>query len=398
MTRRLLAAVLAAAMMLAASPAAAEPDGTRAIWEAALAEMRAGRPRAAIPLLEGLVTAAPEAQPVRLELALAHFRAGDDTKARYHFTRALAGPLSEGEREAARRHLAALENRSAWSGGFGLAFVPQSNAGRRTGTETVRIGGLDFVLNETAEPGTGLALSARVAWRPRLSRDLEGRFALRFAGTLYEDRRLNDQTLRGEAGLLHHLDDRLALGGGLTAAQRWLGKPRYSRDLGAFARLVLRPDDVTRLWLRTEALRRTSARTAALEGRIWRLTSAGERVLTPRLAVHASAFFTLTRALAPHESGRAAGATIGVTRIFDRGWRLGLDASLARDLREGPVPLFGRIRRDTDLRLVARVLNRRLQYRGIAPVVELGHERRRSTLPIHTFTNNYLSLGFERSF
>lgn len=369
----------------------------RAEWERAVGLVQAGEASAAIPLLERLVTLLPDVAPVRLELGLAYFLTGTDDKARHHVRSALAGTLSDNERAGAEEILARIEARRPWSFTFGFAFVPQTNAGRRTSNETVMIGGLPFRLNETADSGIGLALNARFTHLPVLADGLRGRLQLSFGGNVYEERTLNDYTLRAEAGLLRRAGPR-EWGGGLSAAQRWVGDARYTLELGVYASFGLRPDERRQMSLRLDLAERRAQDRPALQGRIARAVLAGEQVLTPRLAAFARGFVTLTDARSASESGRQFGLTLGASYLFDGGWRTALEVTASRDLRDGPAPLFNVTRRDSELRVAARLLNREVQLRGYAPVLEVGHERRRSTLPLAEFRNSYVSLGLERAF
>lgn len=400
-------------MLVLAVPAPAQqaaPSGVAAEWERAVGLVQSGAPEQAIPILERLVTALPDAAPVRLELGLAYFLTRDDGKARHHITGALAGELGETERAGAERLLREIAARRRWSAGFSVSLVPQSNAGRRTSDAFITLPGLPFpfILNQTAESGTGLAFAGRFGFSPILGtpaegRTLRGQFALALQGTVYEESSLNDITLRGEAGLVREQNGRAgglphSFGGGLVAAQRWVGGTRYTHEAGVWTTVSLQPADTLRLSGRFEAVERRAPGRPGLDARILRLTLGADRVLTPRLAVHGRGFITVTDARAAHEGGRLVGLTLGVRHLFDGGWLGSLEATVSRDRRDGMQPLFLVSRRDTDLRLAARLLNRQLQMAGFAPVLEIGHERRRSNVPIAAFRNSYVSVGLDRAF
>lgn len=394
--RLLLAAALVALGLVATAPARAEP-AAHALWDEAVALVQAGEAAQAIPLLERLVTALPDVGAVRLELGLAYFLTGVDDKARYHIARALTGELRETERAGAQELLARIEARRTWALSFGLALVPQTNTGRRTSAQTVTIGGLPFVLNESPDPGIGVTLSGRFVWLPRLAPELRGRLVVSLGGSVYERSALNDYTLRAEAGLLRR-HGRADFGAGLAGAQRWVGDARYTHELGVYGSAALRPDETRQLSLRLDLAQRKAPSRPAMEATLARLSLGAEQGISPRLSVYGRGFATLTDAAVAHESGRLLGVTLGASYLFDGGWRTALEATASRDLRDGPAPLFGVTRRETELRLVGRLLNRQVQVRGYAPVLEIGHERRRSTLPIAEFTNNFVSVGLERSF
>ena len=385
------------ALLLAPPAPAQTPTGLAADWQQAVSLVQSGAPDQAIPILERLVTARPDAASVRLELGLAYFLTGDDGKARHHIRQALAGDLDAGERRGGETILRRIDARRTWSASFGAAIIPQSNAGRRTSDGTVMIGGLPFVLNQTAESGVGLSLNARVGWSPQLAEGVRGRFSLGIGGTIYEQSALNDYTLRAEAGAIRDFGQR-DLGAGVLAARRWVGDSRYTDEVGVWASIGLRPSQTLRLGGRAELAERRAPGRPGLDAQLFRLTLGAEQVLSPRMAVHGRAFLTVTDARADHESGRMAGITLGVRHLFDGGWLGSLEATVSRELRDGPQPIFLITRRDTELRLAARLLNRQVQVHGFAPVLEVGHERRRSPLPLSAFSNTYVSIGIDRAF
>ena len=376
----------------------AAPSTPAEMWRHAVSLVQAGEPGTAIPILDRLVTAAPDAASIRLELGLAYFLEEDDRRARYHIRRALAGDLSAAETRGAEGLLQRIEDRRSWTARFGLALVPQTNAGRRTEEETVHIGGLPFRLSETAEPGIGIAPSLSFGYRPQLRDNLRGRAVVSFSGTLYRQSALNDYSLRGELGLTRHGDAVREVGAGVMATQRWVGNRRYWHEAGLYVTATVRPSTSTRLVLRGERLERRARDRPGLDGSVTNFSLGAEHVLTPRLALFARVHGRRTRVAADHQSGLALGAGAGITHLLDGGWRTTLRADVTRDRRDGPTPLFGTVRRDIDLRVSAQLLNRRLHWRGFAPAVELVHERRRSTISIESYTNTYLSLGVEREF
>ena len=86
MRDRMIACLLAMALGLqaaAAHPAeeGSTPSAPDALWEHAVSLVQEGEPGAAIPILDRLVTAAPDAASIRLELGLAYFLEEDDLAA-----------------------------------------------------------------------------------------------------------------------------------------------------------------------------------------------------------------------------------------------------------------------------------------------------------------------------
>lgn len=194
----LLAALIFLGSEAASQSTIAETPGE--MWRQATALVQGGDAQAAIPILDRLMTLAPDEASIRLELGLAHFLSNDDRRASYHIRQALAGDLSEAEVRGAQALLQQIQARRTWSATFGLSIIPQTNAGRHTTEETVIIGGLPFRLNQTASPGVGLAPITRFTYEPRLSENLWGYASLGFSGALYRSSELNDYSLRGDVG------------------------------------------------------------------------------------------------------------------------------------------------------------------------------------------------------
>lgn len=390
-------AVVAMGIILGApSPAAAETPSE--MWMQATALVRGGNARAAIPILDRLVTLVPDEASIRLELGLAHFLSGDDRRAGHHIRQALAGHLSEAETRGAQTLLQRIEARRRWSASFGLAIIPQTNAGRHTTEETVVIGGLPFRLAQTASPGVGVAPTARFTYAPRLTAKLWGTATLGFGGALYRRSDLNDYSLLAEMGLSRRDGAGREVGAGILATQRWVGNARYWHEAGLYLTATSRPTDTTRFVLRGERAERRARNRPGLDGSVWRFAAVGERVLTPQMAIFVRGQAVITDVANAHESGTRFGLGVGATRLFPGGWRTTVQANLGRDRRNGPAPFFGVVRRDTDVRLSSQILNRGLQWRGLAPVLELGYERRRSNIRIERFTNTYVSVGVTRNF
>ncbi|MBN2760333.1 MAG: tetratricopeptide repeat protein, partial [Rhodobacteraceae bacterium] len=168
--------------------------------------MREGAPRAALPLLEELVSEFPANGRFRLELARALFLVDDHGRARYHFDYALSGELSLSEINAVQEYLTAMDTRKSWSGQARIAIVPQSNPWQRSGQTFVDIGGVLLLPLPPVERATGLEVGLGGTWVPRLAPDLHARFHLMATGQFFEDSDFNRGHLRGEIGLISYGD------------------------------------------------------------------------------------------------------------------------------------------------------------------------------------------------
>lgn len=376
------------------SPGAA--SGTNARQDG-VALVRAGDLRAGIAALERAVTAAPSAAGTRLDLGLAYFLDRDDRRAQYHLEAAMAGALSPRDTQIARTALERIAARRVWQGSVRLAFVPQTNAGRRSSEQEVIIAGLPFRLDQTAEPGTGLAFGAQISVAPILRPGLRGRIVLSLDGSVYQNRELNDYTLRGEAGLEHDTGI-LRWGGGVQAAQRWLGDRSYSWEGGVLAMVSALPDARRRHDLRVDLVHRKVPVLPARDAWIGRLALGTAHAISPQLILNGRLHAARTDARRDFASSWTWGGGAGAVRLFDGGYRAGIDLRWSRERRDGPAPVFGLTRVETESALRVHLLNRSLQWRGIAPVVALEVERRRSNIAIFDYTNQSVSLGLSRTF
>ena len=180
--------------------------------------MRLGRPREAAEQYEAILAIRPDLTRVRLELARAHYAAGQDDKAKHHFQLSLGGELPSSVESVVEGFLNAIDARKRWSAYVSLAALPETNAVRRTDRETVQIGGATFRLNEDAREasGVGAQISAGAAYSPIVGTGLRGHLALSTAAKLYE-----------QIGVERYCGCRQ---GRAHAALRW--RKRFGRDTG----------------------------------------------------------------------------------------------------------------------------------------------------------------------
>ena len=164
--------------------------------------MRLRQPREAARQYEAILVIRPDMTRVRLELARAHYAAGQDDKAKHHFQLSLGAELPSSVESVVEGFLNAIDARKRWSAHVSFAALPESNAVRRTDRETVQIGGATFRLNEDAREasGVGAQISAGAAYSPIVGSGLRGHFALSTAAKLYEQSAWNDIAIVGKAG------------------------------------------------------------------------------------------------------------------------------------------------------------------------------------------------------
>ena len=89
---------------------------------------------------------------------------------------------------------------------------------------------------------------------------------------------------------------------------------------------------------------------------------------------------------------------MGLQYGFAGGLVVDLDLALGRSDRRGVDRLFGVVRHDTRTGVTARIKHRDLRLSGFTPVLEMGHERQKSTIALNSYRNTRLSLGLSRDF
>ena len=361
--------------------------------------MRLGQPHKAAEQYEAILAVRPDLTRVRLELARAHFAAGQDDKAKYHFQLSLGDKLPSSVESAVEGFLNAIDARKRWSAHVSLAALPESNAVRRTNRQTVQIGGATFRLNEDAREasGVGVQLSAGGAYSPIVGARLRGHLALSTAAKLYERSAWNDIAVVGKAGLTRLLDG-ASVSGGLQAGRRWQGTKGFQRSAGPWARADVRLSPRTHVSASANVDRRTHDDRDDLDG--WRVSvsPAVRYVLDSQTLLEAAPHFEVIDAQADHRASRLAGIGIGVSRAFENGITASLSVSYQRQRYRADDPLFGVRRDDRIMWLSARVLHRSLQLGGFAPYVGYSYERSRSNIPLHDHENHGAILGVTREF
>lgn len=396
---RLLSALLLALSLAWLAPAAlrADPAG----WNRAQALLADNRADLAVPVLDALVSADPQDIRYRLALARALLAVGQRERARHHLTAARgATALSRDERRRLDDVLSRLEGGKGWEAWARLAIVPETNPGQQTSATTVDWGGWTLTLNPGARaaPATGLHLGAGGALLPRIGPGLRLRLGAAVEARLFERSALNDVTTRGEFGLQGQTAGGAAWGLWLTAQDRRIGNRAFGQATGLVGIWAQRTGPRGQVQIRAETERWRHAVQVGRDGRRHALSLGYVHALRPDLSLRATAFGQWTDARAAWETGRTLGGSIGMQKQFEGGLTVSLDVMHLRHARAAADPGFGVIRRDRRTSLTARVMHRTVSLNGFAPVLELGLDRQRSSLPLNAFRNARVSVGLTRQF
>lgn len=397
----------AEALADAYSPAS-RAQADRRLWIVALARLRQGQVAAAIPLLERLAALHPDVTRLRLELARAYFLTGRDGAARRSFESARAGGLNPDEDMAVTGYLTRIEARRQRESYLTFALQPESNAVRRTAAEIIDIGGLPFVLGPgaRARPDTALRVQFGHLELPRLGPGFRGRFGIQGDARLFQDSRLNDVTLRFEAGLEKLVARETPVSFGLLADLRHLGDRPYSLGVGGYlayattlgqARAV-GGAGLGRFQARIEVMDLRHDTLPFSDGRRSSLTLGYRHALSSSLVLTMDAALSRMDARARSESGTTRGIGLGFDKAFEGGLGLSGRLGVSEMDRDAPSGLFAVARRDRLNSLSLNLTHRGWDLGGFAPVIGLSAEHRRSTIALYDYRNYGLSLGLTRRF
>ena len=361
--------------------------------------MRLGKPREAVAQYEAILAIRPELTRVRLELARAHYAAGQDDKAKYHFQLSLGDKLPSSVESVVEGFLNAIDARKRWSAHVSIAALPETNAVRRTDRETVQIAGATFRLNEDAREasGVGAQLSAGAAYSPIVGTGLRGHLALSTATKLYEQAAWNDIAVVGKAGLTRLFDGGSA-SGGVQAGRRWLGSAGFRHSVGPWGSVDFRLSPRARISANTNVDYRTHDERDDLDG--WRvaLNPAVRYLLDSQTLLEVGPQFEAIEARADHRASRLMGVGVGVSRTFENGISASLSASIRCQRYRADDPLFGVRRDDMVMWLSGRLLHRSFQLGGFATYVGYSYERGRSNISLHNYENHGVVMGVTREF
>jgi outer membrane protein len=371
----------------------------RHLWALGIAYNRLGRHQEAVAPLTRLVALSPKVVTFRLELAAALMRAGQLERARYQLELAKGAGLPDPVQRRVQAAIDGMAKPKTWQGSFRFALIPESNPVRRTAVDTVTLNGLVFGLRPTAreQASSGVELGFGLAALPRLSESLRARIGVDVTARAYDVTAANDATLRLNAALLHFGAQSRQQSLEVFSAKRWIANEAYSTSrgvtLGMAQALGASSNLATSLLL---------DRTSYLQGgfHVDRRAAAVQlsHAVSPQLVLKVSGRLEQRSSAVLSTAGHAAGVTLGADYAFAGGVRLGIDLSYDRNAFSGIHPLFGVAREDKRMSANLQVTNQNWSYKGFAPVLRLGAERQRSTLPLNSFRNLSASFGVTRLF
>ena len=351
----------------------------------------------AIAALRRMLTIRPGLVRPRLELARAFFLKREDTLARRHFERVLAGKPPKAVAANVNRFLGAIRARKRWSVRVGMALAPDSNISAQTREGTILIdtvfGRLPFTYSGDAPTsGIGLAIWVGGEYQHPLGDPASSRWRLRIGGDISRREYQSDEF------------DRMFVGGHL--GPRWLIGPRTEASLLASTRLSWVSDepDFRDLGLRFEGRHRLTPRLSATLDASWHdrrhpgragfngpLVDAAAGIgwaALPTLRLNAAAGWGLQRTKTERQRNASRWVRAGATALLPWGFTVGGSGTVRWTGYEGnwlPFVLGGGARRDRTWSVRLNVLNRALTLRGFSPQLSAVYEKRSSNAQLHGY-------------
>ena len=357
-------------------------------WQTAIARFRA------------MLIRDPTLPRVRLDLALAYFRAGEDGSAAYHFRQVLGDEdLPPVVRARTLAFLDTIRRRKTWSVSAAVALAPDSNINAATSSREVNLFGLPAQLSEDARQTSGVGLNARISggYEARISPDLRFRIGANLSTRTYEKSKFNDRTLILRAGP-RFLFEKFDLRPELKARARRLGGEIYSRAAG----VELSGNwQVAPAWRLSAAVggERISYETFLGEGNMYSTQVGLAHALGRATLLRADGVFRREAVEREAYSWREFIVGASATRELPRGFVATVGSTYRLRRYDSPIAAFGpEARRDRTLAGRMKVSNRHIELFGFMPELTVKHERQRSNLNLYDYKRNLVEVGVVRTF
>ena len=359
----------------------------------------------AIAALHAMLTARPELVRVRLELARAFFYKEEDSLARRHFERVLAGDVPDAVKANVQRFLSQIRARRRWTAYLGASLVPDTNIGGSSDDETIYIEvfgvELPFTRDEEDLPtsGVGVSVWTGAGYEHPLTPRLRLRAGVDLAVKDHAGGRFDDANLAINAGPRWLVDPRTEVSVLANASRRWVAGSVEHNAAGA--RLETRRRLTDRVWARLHAswLDRDYRGVTSQDGPVVDLLLSGTWRLRPTLSLNSAIGYSEQRAHAARFENRSRRVRAGVNATLPRGFSMSGSAQV-RWTDYPDYSFFGRTfpREDRTRTLSASLHKRDLTLYGFSPQLVVTHERRDSNAQALSSVGNRAELRLVRQF
>ena len=380
---------------LAATGASQQPDLADDERDALLDE--------AIAALHTMLIGRPDLVRVRLELARAFFLKGEDSLARRHFERVLAGKPLAPVVANVQRFLVEIRARRRWTMYLGGAMSPDSNIGGGSDERIIYINDLPF--RRDAEELTTSGIGVSVWTGGEYQYPLGERLRLRLGGDVsrqdYGGSKFDQTSVSVHAGprWLVDKDTEVSLVG--NARRRWTGTSPSNDDLGARVEAGHRLTPRIRVNGRASWYRRDNRTKDFLDGPILDFTLGGSWVILPILRADGAAGYARERPKSVKWRNASRWLRLGASVALPLGFNVGGSGELRWTDYEGnwfPHTPDGAPREDRTRILRATVHNRAFTLYGFSPQLVVTIEARDTTAQLYDYKRTRAELRAVRQF
>ena len=386
---------------LAAIEASRKPGAAEADREALLDE--------AIATLHAILADQPALVRVRLELARAFFYKEEDSLARGHFERVLAGEVPDAVKANVQRFLTQIRARRRWTMYVGAALLPDSNIGSGSEDEIIYInfGGIDLPFRRNnadnlTTSGVGTSLWAGGEYQHPLGDRLRLRAGGDLARKEYSGREFDESNLSVHAGPRWLLDRRTEASVLASARRRWAGTSIDHDAVGARIEAWRRLTPQVTANARASWHQRDYRRGNTLDGPLVDVSLGGAWTISPILRANSSFGYSQDRPRRLNRRSESRSLRAGLTVALPWGFNVGGSAQFRWTDYEGTEPPFtpidGSSREDRTRTLNLSLHKRDFILYGFSPQVVVTYEERDSNAQLHSYDRTRGELRFVRQF
>jgi len=340
---------------------------------------------------------------VRLELARALFLQGEDTLAREHFNRVLAGDPPAPVAADVRRFLAQIRARRGWFLRGGFAVAPDTNIGATSEARVIHISGLPFTRDEPELSTSGVGLSAWLTGEYQYP--LDDRRRLRAGADVsrrdYAGRRF-DQTLVSMHGGPRWFVGANAEASVLASVQRrWLGGDQLYDALGARLEAARRVSRRVVTNARASYHERSYRTWTYLDGPVADIALGGIWAVSSTIRANAELGWGQERTDRVRWRHQRHWLRLGLSVALSRGFTVGGSAEIRWTDYEGnwfPHTNGGKPREDRSHSLLIFVYHRALVWQGFSPRLSLVTEVRETNAQLYDYRRTGGELSLVRAF
>ena len=358
----------------------------------------------AIAALHTMLVDDPSLVRVRLELARAFFHKREDTLARDHFERVLAGDPPAAVVANVQRFLSQMRARRRWTAYLGATIAPDTNIGSGSDEEIIYILGLPFRRNNADElttSGVGVSVWTGGGYQHPLGDRLRLRTGVDVARKEYSGGDFDETYLAAHAGPRWLVDRRSEVSLLAEARRRWAGGG-IDHDF-AGARLEARRQLTPRFAANSRVSwgRRSYRDRDHLDGPIADVTLSGSWVVRPTMRADGAFGYSRERPESERQRNDSRRVRAGLTVALPLGFTVGGSAQFRWTDFEGDWSFFTASttpREDRTRTFTLSVFKRDFTLYGFSPQVVMTRELRTSNAQLHDYQRSRGELRFVRQF